>query len=148
MTWLDGENWRAVVPLAPGLNTITIEAINHQGNVVGTATASVSNPAFSPLAGDANRDRQFDQLDIVQVLKAGKYLTGEPANYSEGDWNADRVFDQLDIVAALRTDNYLKGTYAARTARAARSPQTNQHLGTHAVDSVMKTYPEDPFGAG
>ena len=50
------------------------------------------------VAGDANLDCQFDQLDLVQVLQAGKYLTGETATSEEGDWNGDRVFDQLDIV--------------------------------------------------
>ena len=56
--------------------------------------------------GDANRDGQFDQEDIVQVLQAAKYLTGESATFAEGDWNVDGVFDQLDIVAALQADNY------------------------------------------
>jgi hypothetical protein len=65
-------------------------------------------------AGDANRDLKFDQQDIVQVLQAAKYLTGQPATFEEGDGNGDGVFDQLDIVAALQTGNYLKGPYAAR----------------------------------
>jgi hypothetical protein len=69
--------------------------------------------------GDSNRDLQFDQLDIVQVLQADKYLTGQPATWQEGDWNDDGVFDQLDIVAALQTGNYLQGPYAAH------SPNTN-----------------------
>ena len=67
---------------------------------------------FQP--GNANRDKQFDQLDIVHVLQAGKYLTGEPADWTEGDWNCDGVFNQLDIVGALQTGNYLQGPYAAR----------------------------------
>jgi hypothetical protein len=70
------------------------------------------SPHVAP--GDANRDLQFDQLDIVQVLQAAKYLSGAPATFEEGDWNGDGVFDQLDIVAALQTGNYLKGPYAAR----------------------------------
>ena len=57
--------------------------------------------------GDANRDFQFDQNDIVEVLQSAKYLTGESATFEQGDWNADGVFDQLDIVAALQTGNYL-----------------------------------------
>jgi hypothetical protein len=68
--------------------------------------------------GDANRDLRFDQLDIVQVLQAAKYLTGQPATFEEGDWNGDGVFDQLDIVAALQTGNHLKGPYAARAVEA------------------------------
>jgi hypothetical protein len=73
---------------------------------------SLSPPPPDPV-GDANRDLQFDQHDIVQVLQAGKFRTGEPATWEEGDWNGDGFFDQLDIVAALQTGNYLQGTYAA-----------------------------------
>ena len=77
------------------------------------------------LPGDANRDFSFDQLDIVQVLQARKYLTGQPATWGEGDWNGgpggysgeppagDGLFDQLDIVAALQTVKYFSGAYAA-----------------------------------
>ena len=57
--------------------------------------------------GDANEDGQFDQLDIVHVLQSGKYLTGQPATWSEGDWDGNGEFDNLDIVAALQTGNYL-----------------------------------------
>lgn len=70
--------------------------------------------SFFPQPGDSNHDWRFDQLDIVQVLQAAKYLTEEPATFEEGDWNGDGVFDQLDIVAALQTGNYLQGPYAAR----------------------------------
>jgi hypothetical protein len=63
--------------------------------------------------GDANRDLQFDSLDIVQVLQSAKYLTGETATFEEGDWNSDGVFNQFDIVAALQTGNYLRGPFAS-----------------------------------
>ena len=63
--------------------------------------------------GDADQDFDFDQLDLVQVSVAAKYLTGEPADWSEGDWTGDGAFDQLDIVAALQTGNFLQGPYAA-----------------------------------
>ena len=49
-------------------------------------------PAY--IAGDANGDGRFDQLDIQSVLQAGKYATGQPADWSEGDWTGDEVFDQ------------------------------------------------------
>jgi hypothetical protein len=67
---------------------------------------------FQPQAGDANRDREFDQRDIVLVLQGGKYLSGGAASWSEGDWNGDRLFDPRDIVAALQTGYYLQGPYA------------------------------------
>jgi hypothetical protein len=75
--------------------------------------------------GDADQDYDFDQLDIVQVQVAGKYLTGESATWGEGDWNGtpvmfdtdppvgDGVFNQLDIVAAQQAGLYLTGSYSA-----------------------------------
>ena len=65
-------------------------------------------------AGDADGNGQFDRLDIVRVLQAAKYRTGQPATWEEGDWNNDSMFDQLDIIAALQTGNYLRETFAAR----------------------------------
>ena len=38
-------------------------------------------------AGDSDQDLDFDQLDLVQVQIAAKYLTGQPATWGEGDWN-------------------------------------------------------------
>jgi hypothetical protein len=60
------------------------------------------------IAGDANRDGVFNQLDIVQILQSDRYQTGLPATWAEGDFNGDGVFDQLDIVAALQTGGYGK----------------------------------------
>jgi hypothetical protein len=77
------------------------------------------------MPGDADQDLDFDQLDLVQVAVAGKYLTGAAADWGEGDWNGapggeqgsppagDGVFNQLDIIAALNADIYLRGSYAA-----------------------------------
>jgi hypothetical protein len=76
-------------------------------------------------AGDANMDLRFDQLDLVKVQIAAKYLTGQSATWGEGDWNGapggsvgnppsgDNQFNQLDIVAALNAGKYLTGPYAA-----------------------------------
>ena len=76
-------------------------------------------------AGDANQDLEFNQLDLVQVQIAAKYLTGNPATWGEGDWNGapggapgspppgNGLFDQIDIIAALGADVYLTGPYAA-----------------------------------
>ena len=64
-------------------------------------------------AGDANRDGEFNQLDIVQVLQAGKFFDRESATWEDGDWNGDHVFNQLDIIAALEAGNYLPGPLAA-----------------------------------
>jgi hypothetical protein len=76
-------------------------------------------------AGDADQNLDFNQLDLVLVQVAAKYLTQQPATWGEGDWNGapggspgsppqgDGVFDQLDIIAALNAGTYLTGPYAA-----------------------------------
>ena len=89
---------------------------------------TVPLPTTALRAGDADMDLDFDQLDIVQVLQAGKYLTGELATWGEGDWNGapggspgdpppgNGRFDQLDLIAALNSScGYLcsRGPYAA-----------------------------------
>jgi hypothetical protein len=78
-------------------------------------------------AGDANGDYQFDQRDLLQVFRAGKFDSGEPATWQEGDWNGDNVFDRLDVIAALQAGNYLEGPYAAAAAEVA------EHAGRIAV---------------
>ena len=77
------------------------------------------------LPGDADRDLDFDQLDLVSVQIAAKYLTGQAATWGEGDWNGapggsqdeppagDGQFNQLDIIASLGPGHYLTGPYAA-----------------------------------
>ena len=74
-------------------------------------------------AGDADQDFDFDQLDLVQVQTAAKYLTGQPATWGDGDWNGapsgepgspppgDGIFDQRDVIAALAAGVYLTGPY-------------------------------------
>ena len=78
-------------------------------------------------AGDADQDLDFDQLDLVKVQVAAKYLTGEAATWGDGDWDGapggtpgnppagNGFFDQLDIVSALAPGHYLTGPYAALT---------------------------------
>lgn len=86
------------------------------------------------VAGDADENLLFDQLDLMQVQLAGKYLTGEFATWGEGDWNGapggsqgapppgDRLFNQLDIVAAQQAAAYLTGPYAANSPVAVPEP--------------------------
>ena len=76
-------------------------------------------------AGDADMNYEFNQLDLVQVQIAAKYLTGQAATWGDGDWDGapagepgnppagNGTFDQLDIIAALGAGTYLKGPYAA-----------------------------------
>ena len=87
-------------------------------------------------AGDANQNLSYDQMDIVQVAQAGKYLTGQSATWGEGDWDAapgggvgnppagDGFFDQTDVVRALENGLYLRGPYAAIRAEGESSDRT------------------------
>jgi hypothetical protein len=111
---------------------------------IGTTWQDVVGPTSGevPLqAGDADRDFDFDQSDLVRVQIAGKYLTGQPATWGEGDWNGapggsqdsppvgDGQFNQLDIIAALGAGTYLTGPYNAVRAevRAANGPTSVGH---------------------
>ena len=88
----------------------------------------VPDPTTAALeAGDADMDLDFDQLDLVKVQVAAKYLTGQAATWGEGDWDGapggevgnppagNGSFDQLDIISALAAGTYLTGPYAALT---------------------------------
>jgi hypothetical protein len=81
------------------------------------------------IVGDSNGDGLFDQKDIVQILQAGKYNTGQPATFGEGDWTGDGVFDQKDIVAALRAGNFGAAALAALRLGAADVGAVEPQLG-------------------
>jgi hypothetical protein len=99
-----------------------------EGNTTGWVYG-LDNVALNLLAallpGDADQDYHFDQLDLVQVQQANKYLSGQPATWGEGDWNGapggspgnpptgDGLFNQFDIIAAQQGAAYLTGSYAA-----------------------------------
>ena len=90
-----------------------------------TLRITASKSAVELQAGDADQDLDFDQLDLVRVQIAAKYLTGQPATWGEGDWNGapggspgspptgDGLFNQLDVVAAQVAGLYLAGPYSA-----------------------------------
>jgi hypothetical protein len=107
-------------------------------------------------AGDANMDFEFNQLDLVQVQIAAKYLTGQAATWGEGDWDGapggspgsppagNGFFDQLDIIAALNAGKYLTGPYnAIATGGSAGDGQTSiiydASTGEVAVDAPSGT---------
>ena len=95
----------------------------------GRALAAGATHGWTNGAGDANGDRQFNQLDLIQVLRVKKYLSGQPAVWSEGDWNRDGVFDQRDLLVVLQTQppHYLQGPFGATSATP--QPQAESSLG-------------------
>ena len=117
-------------------STLVGRITTEQGEGDRTWALFLDQPLVSVLpelyAGDADRDLDFDQLDLVKVQQAAKYLTGRDATWGEGDWNGapggspnrppegDGVFDQADIVAALQGNTYLTGPYASLAAAGIR----------------------------
>ena len=119
----------------------------------GLANLGMEAPVGKQLQpGDADQDLDFDQLDLVQVQIAAKYLTGQAATWGEGDWNGapggepgnppagNGLFDQIDIVAALGADKYLTGPYAAINSGGSQGDDTtsvvyNANTGEVAVDA-------------
>ena len=101
------------------------DVVLSEENVAWLFTNSLAGAAEQLHAGDADQDLDFDQLDLVMVQIAAKYLTGQPATWGEGDWDGapggqpgsppagNGRFDQLDIIGALSNGVYLTGPYAA-----------------------------------
>jgi hypothetical protein len=131
-------------------------AFDYIGGSLSHAVFDIVQDAKPLHAGDADRDLDFDQLDLVQVQVAAKYLTGQTATWGEGDWNGapggnahspptgDGQFNQLDIVAALGAGKYLTGPYAAVASGGSRGDgQTsiiyNPTTGELAVDAPAGT---------
>ena len=48
--FLDDENWEITVSLTDGANVVQLEAINHQGVVIGTDTITVNNTVPNPVS--------------------------------------------------------------------------------------------------
>jgi len=103
-----------------GVNSVQmfIDFSGLSNSVVSSDMSSLTERRYQ--SGDSNRDAQFDQLDLVQVLQASKYLADVPAIWGDGDWNGDGVFDQLDIIEAL--PNY--GTQPAAVTSSVPEPST------------------------
>ncbi len=52
--WINGSSWRLFVPVIAGANSITLTALDRQGNVLGTDQIQISSTAESDAAADAN----------------------------------------------------------------------------------------------
>ena len=116
----------------PGVGPVVFENLTDNGlKMIEAAINFGLNPVIGEppppelQAGDADQDLDFDQLDLVKVQIAAKYLAGQGATWGDGDWNGapggkqgeppvgDGQFNQLDIIAALGPAHYLTGPYAA-----------------------------------
>ena len=104
--------------------------------------------AFSTVTGDSNGDGLFNQLDLVQVLVAGKFLTGDRATFSEGDWNSDGLFDQHDIVFAMQGGHYRQLHPISLSAHGKSGPIGGRPLTADLSGGEEVPGPGDPDGSG
>jgi len=74
--------------------------------------------------GDSNLDGVIDILDIGDILAAGKFNTGEPANWVQGDTNYDNVFDIVDLADILGTNLFNEGTYLTQSSASSAAVET------------------------
>jgi hypothetical protein len=109
----------SVVPLAGQHLGHGVFVRDHSGadSSVRYNETSVEIALLQASPGDINGDRQFNQLDVIQMLQGPKFLSGQPATWLEGDFTGDALFNQLDLVAALQTGTYLQGPYAVLAGR-------------------------------
>lgn len=96
--------------------------------------------------GDSNLDGVIDILDIGDILSAGKFNTGEPANWTQGDMNYDNVFDIVDLADILGTGLFNQGNYLIQGAASSAAVETSS-VATFDLALVLAALAMDPVGA-
>ena len=97
-------------PFQSGSTTVTLTVIDSGGlTAMTTFEVTVSSVCDATKVGDSNRDGKFSFEDVLEILAAGKFETGQAATGEQGDWNGDGVFDGADIQLALDEGTYEKG---------------------------------------
>ena len=116
-------------------NDVTAAGAILTGGAVQVSLA-VSPPAtVSP--GDVNADHYFDESDILQLMKSGKYGRDVNAGPLEGDSNGDFRFDDVDLELFAQGGLYLNGAYSVN----AGEPQhMRNRIGDGAVGDVVLHY--------
>jgi len=96
VTWSDGNSWELEVPAPPGLNTITIEAVNFSGEVIATDTIAIDNTTpFEPASSN--------NLVISEIMYHPSDPT--PAEISAGFTDADQFeFVELQNIGSVVVD--------------------------------------------
>ena len=63
------------------------------------------------VAGDANRDGNFNSADLVQSFQRGEYEDQIEGNstWEDGDWDGDALFNSSDFVIAFTDGGYELG---------------------------------------
>ncbi len=117
-TWTDNNSWTVGVPVATGANALTIEAVDFQGNVVGSDTVTITNtqviepasatnivvselhyhpadPSPSEISGGFTDADEFEFIEIKNIGPVDVDLTG--AQFVDG---IDFAFPSGTILAS------------------------------------------------
>jgi fibronectin-binding autotransporter adhesin len=112
-------NWAGVSGMGSGM------ARSDAGRSLGYYVDGGGSITFGFAApGDSNLDGVIDILDIGDILSAGKFNTGEPANWTQGDTNYDNVFDIVDLADILGTGLFNEGTYLTQASASSAAVET------------------------
>ena len=113
VTWTGNSTWQAIVPAPPGQTTVTLEAVNFSGVVIGTANivlnntstqalASVSNlviseimyhpapPSAAEIAAGYTTDDLFEYVEVMNIganpisLTGVRFMTGISYDFASG----------------------------------------------------------------
>ncbi len=99
--------------------------------------------SFSPpeliATGDANADYFFDESDILQMMKSGKFGSEINAYEAEGDWNGDFRFDEFDLELLAKGGLYAAGAYSEN---AGSSQNSRFRIGDGDVGDIVFHYDE------
>ncbi len=113
---------------AADVNALTAESASGANNIAydltGDSVVDAADVAewigadniYKSWLGDANLDGEFNSGDLVTVLGAGKYESGDAAVWTEGDFNGDGLANTGDLVTALGGGGYELGPKAAVSA--------------------------------
>jgi hypothetical protein len=87
LTWTGNTTWQAVVPAPPGQSTVTLEAVNFSGVVIGTASLTINNTSQVVPAS-------ADNVVVSEIM----YHPADPtaAEFTAG-YTDDNFFEYLEI---------------------------------------------------
>jgi len=86
ITWLDNRRWQVTVPIAFGANVLNLQAVDHQGAVVGSDSITVSS---------TDNDRP-----LIQFLRVSE-LNYHPRDPQPGEMNVDA--DEFEFIEFVNT---------------------------------------------
>ena len=79
--------------------------------------------------GDADRNNNFNQDDIIAMLLDPHFDLGPPADWSDGDFDDNDEFNQVDLDLSLEPGHYLQGPFDEAPVDVAATDEAMADLG-------------------